>query len=85
MNAAVWRILVVTASLGAATCAASAQHGPDYPSASDRGADFPKSVSPTDTNPTNWVGSPALHEDQGQSVAGRHWERPVANRRRWRG
>ena len=84
MNA--WRILVATAALGAAigTYPARAQHGPDYPSGSERGPAFPKSVAPTDSNPTNWVGSPSLHQDQGQSVERRRWERAWTGWRRWR-
>ena len=35
------------------------QFGPDFPSAgSDRGPAFPKYVSPTESNPTNWVTPP---------------------------
>jgi len=42
---------------------AVAQHGPAYPSDSNRGPAFPGSVSPTDTNPTNWI-APQRHEDE---------------------
>jgi hypothetical protein len=42
-------------------------HGPAFPSDSRRGPAFPKSVSPTDSNPTSWVSSPQLKESGGEA------------------
>jgi hypothetical protein len=49
------RILMVAAII----CLASpvyAEHGPAYPEpGAGRGSAYPKDVSPTDTNPANWI------------------------------
>jgi hypothetical protein len=45
--------IVAVACLGSSV---SAQRGPDYPKpGADRGSAFPKDISPTDSNPTNWI------------------------------
>jgi hypothetical protein len=44
----------------------SSSHGPAFPSDSHRGPAFPKSVSPTDSNPTSWVSSPQQKERGGE-------------------
>jgi hypothetical protein len=36
--------------------------GPAYPLESKRGPAFPKYVSPTQSNPTNWVAAPPIPE-----------------------
>jgi hypothetical protein len=38
--------------------AVSSTRGPAFPAESKRGPNFPKGVSPTDTNSTNWVSTP---------------------------
>jgi hypothetical protein len=65
-----FRILIIAAvfAIGGAFAVAqqpensdtgSAQRGSAYPPVSQRGPNFPKSVSPDDSNPANWVGAPA--------------------------
>jgi hypothetical protein len=41
---------------------AYAQHGSAYPEpGADRGSAYPKGVSPTDSNPANWIAPPPDH------------------------
>lgn len=62
------RIPAIAAALLSCVCAADAQqpasanHGPAYPSESQRGPAFPKSVAPTQSNPTNWDRPPPSAE-----------------------
>ncbi len=52
-------IVAVLGPLGAIAQASSSNRGGAFPSpGSQRGANFPEGVSPTQTNPTNWVTSP---------------------------
>jgi hypothetical protein len=52
-------IFAVLGPLGAIAQASSSNRGAAFPSpGSQRGANFPEGVSPTQTNPTNWVTSP---------------------------
>jgi hypothetical protein len=58
-------IPLIIAALLTSVCVAAAQesdHGPAYPSESQRGPNFPKYVSPNDSNPANWIGAPPLLE-----------------------
>ena len=56
-------LIVVTLIAGFAS-PLRAQQGADFPApGSDRGANFPKSVSPTATNPTNWVAPQVQYTD----------------------
>jgi len=58
------RVSIIIATLLIGVGVANAQQpgspsrGPAYPSESQRGPAFPKSVSPTETNPTNWKAAP---------------------------
>jgi hypothetical protein len=50
------RVLLIVAALVCFANTVSAQQGPAYPSTgAGRGKAFPKQVSPTHPNPTNWV------------------------------
>jgi hypothetical protein len=50
------RIVIITTVIACILSPVQAQQGPAYPSpGSDRGDTFPKHVSPTGSNPTNWV------------------------------
>jgi hypothetical protein len=49
------RVLMVAAIIYLAS-PVYAEHGPAYPEpGSNRGPAYPKDVSPTDTNPANWI------------------------------
>ena len=58
----------VTILIGMVACFASpswAQHGAAYPDpGADRGPAYPKNISPTDSNPTNWVVQKPVYTDQ---------------------
>jgi hypothetical protein len=54
------RILILATAFVGISFPVCAQQGAAFPSpGSDRGPAFPKSVSPTESNPTNWVKPPA--------------------------
>src|SRR5579862_2858891 len=79
------RLFVISAALAATITTAAAQHGPAYPEAgSDRGPNFPSSVSPNQQNPANWIGSPAPEEDQPYYAVTPREERWLGRWRRWR-
>jgi hypothetical protein len=76
------RALTITAVL--LTCvlpAAAAEHGPAYPSDSNRGPAFPSSAAPSDSNFINWVAPHDQYTDpDGPNARRNHW-----GRRYWRG
>lgn len=74
---------IIAAILLASINSAGAQYGPDFPTEAQRGPAFPKYVSPSATNPTNWVAAPPIPEPAQRSKWGAHWRlRPHAHGRR---
>jgi len=76
------RALTITAILLACVLpAAAAEHGPAYPSDSNRGPAFPSDVSSTEKNPTNWIAPEQKYTDpDGPNARWNRW-----GRRYWRG
>lgn len=57
----------------AAAAEDDANHGLAFPTASERGPNFPKDISPTQNSPTNWAGTPNKYALS--TSAGRYWWR----------
>jgi hypothetical protein len=58
------RIVPIIIAIACILSPVRAQQGPAYPSpGADRGSAFPKHVSPTGSNPTNWVGKQHEYTD----------------------
>jgi hypothetical protein len=76
------RALFIAAAIVGIALPVHAEQGPNYPSpGSDRGPAFPKSVSPTDSDPTNWVAPKTEYTDPSGPNA--RWNRWYG-RRGWR-
>jgi hypothetical protein len=77
------RILIIAMALIGFVSAVHAEQGPNFPSlGSDRGPNFPSSVSPTESNQTNWVARQHEYTDpSGPNARWNLWH----GRRGWRG
>jgi hypothetical protein len=77
-------MLTVATVIVAISFPVGAQQGPALPApGSDRGPAFPKSVSPTQSNPTNWVKPPSEPDPSSYDINPRatYWYNRT---RRWR-
>ena len=78
------RVLILVVAIVGIVSPGLAQQGPAFPSSgSYRGPNFPKSVSPTDSNPTNWAApQPQYTDPDGPNASWNRWSRrPDAWRR----
>jgi len=77
------RVLIAAAAFAGIVSPVLAQQGSNFPSlGSDRGPNFPKSVSPTDPSPINWVVPQAEYTDPSGPNA--RWNRWSRRRGGWR-
>jgi hypothetical protein len=75
----------VRAQQPATPSAPPSSQGPDFPSSgSGRGPNFPASVSPTATNPTNWVAPQNQYtEPSGPNTRWSRWNGRLGGRGGW--
>jgi hypothetical protein len=76
-------VVIIVATIAVTVSPVRAQQGPAFPvPGSNRGPNFPASVSPTESNPTNWIAR--QHEYTDPSGPNSQWNRWYARGRRGR-
>ena len=77
-------IPIIATTLIGLVSAVHAQQGSNFPSpGSDRGPNFPGSVSPAETNPTNWVTSQHQYTEPAAPGTNPRWNRWNSRIARW--
>jgi hypothetical protein len=75
----------MAASIACIAFPVCAQRGPAYPEpGADRGPAYPKNVSPTDTNPANWIVQTPEYTDPYGPNSKRYYRYYYGHHRRYR-